>query len=80
MRPVWHLWIRWSHLRYPHAGDAIIAPPMPAFYTKPDGLDDLSNHTVSWVLDLFGLDTGTLKRWQDVGDLTMDQAVVHKER
>jgi 4-hydroxy-3-polyprenylbenzoate decarboxylase len=45
---------------------AIIAPPMPAFYTRPQSLDDLINHSVGRVLDLFGLDTGSLKRWQGV--------------
>ena len=43
---------------------AIIAPPMPAFYTRPESLDDLVNHSVGRVLDLFGLETGNLKRWQ----------------
>ena len=43
---------------------AIIAPPMPAFYTRPESLDDLVNHSVGRILDLFGLDTGSLKRWQ----------------
>ena len=43
---------------------AIIAPPMPAFYTRPESLDDLVDHSVGRVLDLFGLDTGKLKRWQ----------------
>ena len=46
---------------------AIIAPPLPAFYTRPDSLDDIINHSVGRVLDLFGLDTGTLKRWQGAG-------------
>ena len=46
---------------------AIIAPPLPAFYTQPQSLDDIVNHSVGRVLDLFGLDTGTLKRWQGVG-------------
>ncbi|MEH6590425.1 MAG: UbiX family flavin prenyltransferase [Halioglobus sp.] len=46
---------------------AIIAPPMPAFYSEPKSLDDMVNHTVARVLDLFGLDTGTIKRWQGVG-------------
>ena len=45
---------------------AIIAPPMPAFYGRPESLDDMINHTVSRVLDLFGLDTGQLVRWQGV--------------
>ena len=50
---------------------AIIAPPMPAFYTRPQSLDDLVNHSVGRVLDLFGLDSGALKRWQGVngGDI-----------
>ena len=47
---------------------AIIAPPMPAFYTRPESLDDLVNHSVGRVLDLFGLDTGKLKRWRGAGE------------
>lgn len=43
---------------------AVIAPPMPAFYNQPQTIDDLVNHTVGRVLDLFGLDTGILKRWE----------------
>ena len=42
---------------------AIIAPPMPAFYNKPQTIDDIVNHSVSRVLDLFDIDTGTTKRW-----------------
>ncbi len=42
---------------------AIIAPPMPGFYAQPQSLDDLVNHTVGRVLDLFGLDAGLVKRW-----------------
>lgn len=45
---------------------AVIAPPMPAFYNRPESLDDLINHSVGRVLDLIGLDTGSLKRWQGV--------------
>jgi 4-hydroxy-3-polyprenylbenzoate decarboxylase len=43
---------------------AIIAPPVPAFYNSPKTLDDVVNHTVGRVLDLFDLDTGTVKRWE----------------
>jgi 4-hydroxy-3-polyprenylbenzoate decarboxylase len=46
---------------------AVIAPPAPAFYIKPQSLDDIINHSVGRVLDLFGLDTGNLKRWQGAG-------------
>jgi len=41
----------------------IIAPPVPAFYNKPKTLDDVIDHTVGRVLDLFDLDTGKVKRW-----------------
>lgn len=47
---------------------AIIAPPVPAFYHRPQSIDDIVDHGVGRVLDLFGLDTGRLKRWgKDVG-------------
>lgn len=47
---------------------AVIAPPMPAFYTRPETLDDLVDHSVGRVLDLFGIDGAVLKRWGvDVG-------------
>jgi len=41
----------------------IIAPPVPAFYNRPETLDDIINHTVGRVLDLFDLDSGIVKRW-----------------
>jgi 4-hydroxy-3-polyprenylbenzoate decarboxylase len=41
----------------------IIAPPVPAFYNQPQTLDDVIDHTVGRVLDLFDLDTGKVKRW-----------------
>jgi 4-hydroxy-3-polyprenylbenzoate decarboxylase len=42
---------------------AIIAPPMPAFYTKPESVSDIVDHSVGRVLDLFDIDTGVVKRW-----------------
>ena len=42
---------------------AIIAPPVPAFYTRPSSLDQMVDHTLGRVLDLFELDTGRVKRW-----------------
>ena len=44
---------------------AIISPIMPAFYNKPQSLDDIINHTVGRALDLFGLDAGIVKRWKN---------------
>jgi 4-hydroxy-3-polyprenylbenzoate decarboxylase len=43
---------------------AVIAPPMPAFYNHPKTIDDIVNHSVGRVLDLFDLDAGILKRWE----------------
>jgi 4-hydroxy-3-polyprenylbenzoate decarboxylase len=47
---------------------AIIAPPMPAFYIRPQTIDDLVNHSVGRVLDLFDIEIEAMKRWGlDVG-------------
>jgi 4-hydroxy-3-polyprenylbenzoate decarboxylase len=43
---------------------AVIAPIMPAFYNKPQTVDDIINHTVGRLLDLFGIDTKLVKRWE----------------
>ncbi len=43
---------------------AVIAPPMPAFYNRPKTIDDLVNHSIGRVLDLFDLDPGILRRWE----------------
>ena len=43
---------------------AVISPPMPAFYSRPETIDDLVNHSVGRVLDLFDLDAGILNRWE----------------
>lgn len=46
----------------------IIAPPVPAFYHKPESLDDIINHTVGRALDLFGLEHSLVKRWNGMED------------
>ena len=43
---------------------AIICPPAPAFYTEPKRVDDIINHSVARVLDLFDIESDSLKRWQ----------------
>ncbi len=42
---------------------AIIAPPMPAFYHKPQSVLDIVDHSVARVLDLLGLPDPDAKRW-----------------
>jgi 4-hydroxy-3-polyprenylbenzoate decarboxylase len=43
---------------------AIVAPPMPALYARPKTIDDMINHNVGRVLDLFDIESGLVKRWQ----------------
>jgi 4-hydroxy-3-polyprenylbenzoate decarboxylase len=43
---------------------AIIAPPVPAFYTNPQSIDDIVNQSVGRMLDLFGIDSD-IKRWKE---------------
>ncbi|MFG1320994.1 UbiX family flavin prenyltransferase [Xanthobacter autotrophicus] len=42
---------------------AIVFPPVPAFYDRPASLDEMVNHTVGRVLDLYDLDAGLFNRW-----------------
>jgi 4-hydroxy-3-polyprenylbenzoate decarboxylase len=42
---------------------AVIAPPIPAFYQKPQSIRDLVDHSVDRVLDLLGFDVPEAKRW-----------------
>ena len=44
---------------------AIIAPPVPAFYARPDTIADIVDHTLGRVLDLFGLEAGVVRRWRE---------------
>lgn len=44
---------------------AIVMPPVPAFYAKPETIDDLVSHTVGRALDLFGIDCGVVHRWKE---------------
>ena len=46
---------------------AIIAPPVPAFYANPGSLEDMVDHTLGRVLDLFDLEVGTVARWREDG-------------
>jgi 4-hydroxy-3-polyprenylbenzoate decarboxylase len=41
-----------------------ICPPVPAFYNNPITLDDIINHSVTRILDLFNIETNLIERWQ----------------
>jgi len=42
----------------------VILPPVPAFYHRPEGIDDLINHTTGKILDLFGIENTLFSRWK----------------
>jgi 4-hydroxy-3-polyprenylbenzoate decarboxylase len=42
---------------------AVVAPIVPALYTRPKTVDDIVNHTVGRLLDFFDIDT-SIKRWK----------------
>jgi flavin prenyltransferase len=44
----------------------VIAPPLPAFYNGPRSLDDVIDHSVSRVLDLFDIHLDVAQRWDGV--------------
>lgn len=42
---------------------AVIAPPLPAFYARPDSIEAMVDQSVGRALDLFGLDWSPVTRW-----------------
>ncbi len=46
---------------------AIIMPPVPALYSKPQSVMDMIDHTVGRCLDLFDIDTALVERWPGLG-------------
>ena len=42
---------------------AVIAPPLPAFYSKPASIAEMVDQSVGRALDLFGLDWSAVRRW-----------------
>jgi flavin prenyltransferase len=44
----------------------VISPPVPAFYNHPKTLDDVVNHTVNRILDLFDVHLDVAERWSGI--------------
>jgi 4-hydroxy-3-polyprenylbenzoate decarboxylase len=42
---------------------AVVFPPVPAFYAHPASLEEMVDHTIGRVLDLFDIDAGLVRRW-----------------
>ncbi|MDR3594213.1 UbiX family flavin prenyltransferase [Clostridium sp.] len=58
-----------SHIRNMQAvveNGAIVFPPVPAFYTKPQTITDIVDQTVGRALGFFDIDTGNVKRWGEI--------------
>lgn len=47
---------------------AVVLPPSPGFYTRPSTILDLVDHTVTKVLDQFGIEAGLIERWKGLPD------------
>ena len=47
---------------------AVILPPMPAFYHRPQTLQDLIDHIVGKILDIFDIEHNLLPRWSGIYD------------
>jgi flavin prenyltransferase len=45
----------------------IVVPPLPGFYTRPSTVDDIINHSVGKILDLFGIEHDLFRRWGEKG-------------
>jgi len=46
---------------------AIIAPPIPSFYHRPESVADIVDQSVRRVLDLFAIEVPGIRRWRDSG-------------
>ena len=52
---------------------SVMLPPMPAFYNHPRTVDDVVDHTVSRVLDQFGLEVSGVERWSGEMGVGIDE-------
>ena len=47
---------------------ASIVPPMPAFYHRPESVDEIVDHTVARLLDQFDLELSDTRRWENTDE------------
>ncbi len=53
-----------ENMRRATAMGAVVLPPMPAFYHRPQTIGDIIDHTIGKVLDLFDIEHSLYKRWK----------------
>jgi 4-hydroxy-3-polyprenylbenzoate decarboxylase len=54
---------------------AIVMPPVPALYNRPQSVDEIVNHSVGRELDLFGIDNTLVRRWREPDPASADMPV-----
>jgi 4-hydroxy-3-polyprenylbenzoate decarboxylase len=54
---------------------AIVMPPVPALYNRPQSVADIVDHSVGRVLDLFGIENTLVRRWGEADAGAADPAV-----
>jgi 4-hydroxy-3-polyprenylbenzoate decarboxylase len=57
-----------------------VMPPVPAFYAEPASIEELVDHTVGRALDLLGIDTELVSRWDGMGNWAARQSSVPGDR
>jgi len=45
---------------------AVVLPPVPGFYTRPESVEDIVDHTVTKILDQFGIEADLIERWAGI--------------
>lgn len=58
----------------------VISPPMPAFYHRPKTIDEIVDHTVARLLDLFGIELPEARRWDGKMGVGAAPAPVKRKR
>ncbi|MFM8880856.1 MAG: UbiX family flavin prenyltransferase [Betaproteobacteria bacterium] len=52
----------------------IVFPPLPAFYHRPESIDDLVSHSCAHVMELLGLSSTDRPRWQGLNNQGQDSS------
>jgi len=55
---------------------AVVLPPVPAFYNRPQTIEDIVNHTVGKALDQFDIPHQLFKRWKETAGVEALRSVI----